>query len=210
MDNYYTVRRFEDQTPPTGGYLNTYTGKKFEYTYPQPEQIDIRDIAHALSHLCRFNGHTNMFYSVAQHSLLVSEKLPGSAEDKLGALLHDAAEAYVCDIPSPLKPMLGVPYLHVYALAQGAILDKFQIGTLPDHLTLYDKAACVFEAEGVFGFNADELEERGFDPSVRELWTPWTPHQWAAENCDEEPGMIAAHFLLVFENLMKATGRNPS
>jgi len=82
----------------------TYSGKKFDIVDPKPEQICIKDIAHALSKQCRFNGHCREFYSVAQHSALVARFV--SPEYRLAALLHDATEAYVGDLVSPLKAML--------------------------------------------------------------------------------------------------------
>jgi hypothetical protein len=83
-------------------WIETYTGKQFSFTDPQEDQIYIEDIAHALSNLCRYSGHCNRFYSVAEHSVAVSELLAGD----LAGLLHDASEAYVVDIPSPLKPLI--------------------------------------------------------------------------------------------------------
>jgi len=82
----------------------TRSGKKLDLLYPDPEQIEALDIAHALAHLCRFTGHTKTFYSVAQHSILVAEQVPRSMARE--ALLHDAAEAYVGDVSTPLKLML--------------------------------------------------------------------------------------------------------
>jgi 5'-deoxynucleotidase YfbR-like HD superfamily hydrolase len=85
-------------------WIQTYTGKQFFLINPTVDMIDIKDIAHALSMQCRFAGHIKEFYSVAEHSVLVS-KLSNNG-NKLAALLHDASEAYIADIASPFKPFL--------------------------------------------------------------------------------------------------------
>lgn len=84
-----------------GSWITTFTGKQFWPLDPRIEDIDIRDIAHALSMICRFTGHVREFYSVAQHCVLASHLVPG--ENALGALLHDASEAYLCDVSGPIK-----------------------------------------------------------------------------------------------------------
>lgn len=85
-------------------WIITLSGSHFDYQKPTIESIDIHDIARALSHECRFAGHLPAFYSVAQHSVLVSRLVP--SEFAMEALLHDAVEAYCKDIPSPLKRLL--------------------------------------------------------------------------------------------------------
>ena len=82
-------------------WIQTYTGKKLFPLSPSIEDICIEDIAHALSMLCRFTGHTKRFYSVAEHSILVSHIC--DAKDSLHGLLHDASEYALQDLPSPLK-----------------------------------------------------------------------------------------------------------
>ena len=91
-------------------WIETYTGRKFHYLQAQldPDEIDIRDIAHALSMQCRFGGHVRHFYSVAEHSIRVAEQIEDRDENKLCALLHDASEAYIPDIPRPIK--MDMPY----------------------------------------------------------------------------------------------------
>lgn len=89
---------------PNDAWIQTFTGAHFHPFRAQPGEIRIEDIAHALSLQCRFNGHCRHFYSVAEHSVRVSEALPH--ELALWGLLHDAAEAYVSDLPRPLKDFL--------------------------------------------------------------------------------------------------------
>ncbi len=85
-------------------WIQTYSGKAAHLLNPVPSEIDIEDIAHALSMICRFTGHVHTFYSVAQHSVLVAELLPESMQ--LQGLLHDGHEAFIGDISSPLKRTL--------------------------------------------------------------------------------------------------------
>lgn len=82
----------------------TASGRFLSLDNPQPEQICISDIAEGLSKACRFAGQIKGFYSVAQHSLIISQVVP--ERDALWGLLHDAAEAYLCDIPSQVKAAL--------------------------------------------------------------------------------------------------------
>ncbi|XBS71123.1 HD family hydrolase [Acerihabitans sp. KWT182] len=85
-------------------WITTFTGRHFDYASPNIDSICISDIAHALSNECRYAGHCPQFYSVAQHSVLTSMIVPPAFA--LEALLHDAAEAYCKDLPSPLKHLL--------------------------------------------------------------------------------------------------------
>lgn len=88
-----------------GGWIQTYTGKKFYPLDPQPKDICFEDIAHALANTCRYNGHSKLFYSVAEHCVrMCVADLPGCPKWRL---MHDAAEAYISDCPRPIKPMLS-------------------------------------------------------------------------------------------------------
>lgn len=84
-----------------GDWIQTATGGRYYPLDPRPEETYLADIAHALSLICRFGGHTRRFYSVAQHSVLVSRHVPEWLA--LAGLLHDAAEAYIGDMVRPLK-----------------------------------------------------------------------------------------------------------
>lgn len=83
------------------GWIRSISGAKIDIFNPRPEQLNIGDIAHALSMLCRFNGHCPKFYSVAQHSVIVSNIVKKGYE--LPALLHDVSEFALGDVVSPLK-----------------------------------------------------------------------------------------------------------
>ena len=99
-----TQRSDRMTTHVESGWLQTYTGKKFHVMAPTPDEVDILDIAHALSNQCRYSGHTQVFYSVAEHAFRVSLEVP--PQDALWGLLHDAAEAYVIDLPRHIKQWL--------------------------------------------------------------------------------------------------------
>lgn len=86
-------------------WVQTYTGKQFFPLAPHINAICIEDIAYSLGKICRFNGHTTRFYSVAEHCIHVS--LYTSEENALWGLLHDATEAYLIDMPRPLRPVLN-------------------------------------------------------------------------------------------------------
>jgi hypothetical protein len=106
-------------------YLATYTGKLVNIMSLRPDDISIHDIAHSLSHLCRYGGHCIKFYSVAQHSVRVARALP--AHLQLAGLLHDASEAYVVDLPRPVKLLLK-EYKNIEIGVQSVIAERFNLG----------------------------------------------------------------------------------
>ncbi|MCL4304315.1 HD domain-containing protein [bacterium] len=90
-------------------WTQTHSGKRFDIFNPRDEDVCIEDIAHALAHICRFNGHTKKFYSVAEHSLHTARIAAALSTDPRvawAALMHDAHEAYTCDIPKPWRAQL--------------------------------------------------------------------------------------------------------
>lgn len=120
------------QSPNRGNWIETFTGKQFFPNDPRPEDIDIYDIAASLSKLCRFNGHTRVFYSVAEHCVLMAQY---SLNTHLGrrlaleALLHDGAEAYIGDMPKPVKDMDPI-FQEMEAKIYRAVSQKFGIPPL--------------------------------------------------------------------------------
>lgn len=103
-------------------WILTSRGKHFDYADPQPDMIDILDIAQGLSRESRYAGQTRAFYSVAQHSVACSFLVP--RDFALEALLHDASEAYMKDIPRPLKELLP-DYHAIEKRVDAAIRDAF-------------------------------------------------------------------------------------
>lgn len=124
--------------------IQTWTGGVFDFNYPEEHLFSIYDIAHALSNICRFTGHTNSFYSVAQHCVLVSMIVPSSVA--LKGLLHDASEAYLGDVAAPLKALLP-DYRMIEARVERALLMHFGLNPAPDALIKHaDQRALVSEA----------------------------------------------------------------
>lgn len=102
--------------------IRTYTGKYIDVFNIDPSLICIEDIAHGLSNVCRWAGQCKEFYSVAQHSVFVAKCV--SQQNKLAALLHDASEAYLNDIPRPIKHRLP-DYKKLENYVQTEIAKKF-------------------------------------------------------------------------------------
>ncbi len=105
----------------------THTRVMFDPVHPDPELIDIRDIAHSLSMLCRANGHFPTFYSVGMHSINCCAEAAARGYTRrvqLACLLHDASEAYLADVTRPVKKELP-RYLEIEAPLQDAIWEKF-------------------------------------------------------------------------------------
>jgi len=123
-------------------YIVTRGGRKFSFVNPKPEDVDLGDIAHALSHANRFTGHTYAPWTVAQHSLLVSELCWYETRDNevaLHGLFHDAAEAYVGDISSPLKTICQ-DIVAVHNRIQGVIAERFRLLPAELHSPVVHKA----------------------------------------------------------------------
>ncbi len=113
-------------------YITTFTGKHFDPVAVDSEQIDVRDIAHALSLMCRGNGHVSHFYSVGQHCINCCREAQArglSARIQLACLLHDAAEAYLTDVTRPVKAMLP-EYIAMEDHLLDAIWEKY-LGSVP-------------------------------------------------------------------------------
>jgi uncharacterized protein len=111
-----------------GHWIQTVSGRPYWPLDPRPAEVFIEDIAHALAMLCRYTGHTKYFYSVAEHSVLVSQCVPPHLA--LVGLLHDAPEAYINDIARPVKVNL-VGYAEIEDANWRAVAQRFG---LPDEM----------------------------------------------------------------------------
>lgn len=131
---------------PDVAWIQTYSGRAFNPTEPHSDSIVIQDIAHSLSMQCRFSGHVKVFYSVAQHSVLASYLC--HPDDALWGLLHDASEAYLVDIPSPLKRSgLFDNYIELEKKVMNAIVDRFDLPRdEPASVKVADKTLLSMEA----------------------------------------------------------------
>lgn len=107
-----------------GDSIKTFSGLYMNVFEPTEDMICIEDIAHGLSNICRFAGHTPQFYSVAQHSVLCARQAP--KDYKLQALMHDASEAYLLDMPRPIKRRLP-EYKRIEDNLMRVIAQKFNI-----------------------------------------------------------------------------------
>lgn len=129
--------------------LGTFTGLRVDPRALEPHQVNIPDIAHSLSLQCRFGGHSREFYSVAQHSVAVSQQVP--AEFALVALLHDASEAYLCDLPRPIKALFP-SYKVLEHKIQAVVCERFGLEypfpaevKIADTVELLTEANCFLE-----------------------------------------------------------------
>lgn len=164
------VKRMENNLGP---WKHTISGERFYFLRPEVNHYRIEDIAHALSMLCRFGGHVKEFYSVAQHSVLVSNCCrPEFA--KIG-LLHDATEAYIGDMVGPLKGILD-NYRDIETGIRLHLNAAFSIPfEFPDNIHEVDKRMCVTEALSLqtspdwcsdFGFMPFDFNIIPMDPKV--------------------------------------------
>jgi hypothetical protein len=134
----------------------THSGKYFSYVSPEQFVYDINDIAHHLGNLCRFAGAVRSFYSVAQHSVLVSSLLP--PELMFAGLMHDAAEAFMVDIPRPLKQLLP-DYKRIEACVEREVLRWFGLPYPMHHLVPTADRLALF------------IEQRDLMPVREDYWT---------------------------------------
>jgi 5'-deoxynucleotidase YfbR-like HD superfamily hydrolase len=173
-----------DSAPPAPGpYLQTVSGRWVNPFDPDPEQLDAGDIARALANQCRFGGHCRAFYSVAQHSVIVSqlvEERGGDAEDAFAALMHDATEAYLGDMPHPLKHRspLGAAFREAEQRLEAVIRERFAIKADVPEIKRVDRALLATERRALSAEEWHWPELEGVEPLDLAL-EPWPPDEAA-------------------------------
>lgn len=159
-----------------GYWIVTIGGNRFWPMDPRPEDIHIDDIAHCLSRICRFGGHVKNFMSVAQHSFLVSKIL--SHEFALEGLLHDASEAYIGDVMTPLKNILGKKYKEIEDNIMDAVIARFG---LKSHSSVWEevkKADLIILATEFRDVARNGIKDGGFiyPPMKERILKSWSPN----------------------------------
>lgn len=158
--------------PRKGDWIQTCSGRQFWPMDPRPEDIHPEDIAHALSMLCRYAGHCNRFYSVAEHCCLLHDV--AERQDRPWALLHDASEAYLADVPRPVKPFLP-GYAEAEAVVMRAVAARFRLlpFTEPASVKELDGRILVDEAQQNMSVPPAAWDDTGSALGVTlQLWSP--------------------------------------
>ena len=202
--------------------IQTYLGEEFYPLDPKPENIHVVDIAHAMSMKCRSTGHSRFFYSVAQHSVLLTRYIryelengaigewvdPDSDdEEALGvigklvkspmqrwALMHDASEAYLPDVAGPIKAHI-VGFVEIENRLLSVIADRFGLGEYPKKLSYYDRMMYWREREVLLD-NVDWIDKRQDVVPVPAVMRSLVPiESWSPERAKQE---FMEEFIMLF------------
>lgn len=163
-------------TDRIGTWMQTYTGRRFYPLDARAEDVCIEDIGHATAFTCRFGGHVKRYYSVAQHSVLVSQAC--APVDALWGLLHDGAEAYLGDMVRPLKHQYA---MHEFCEAETrvlhAIAERFGLPwPIPRSVKRADEELLATECRDVMGGEVAGDWCLTYEPSENVI-TPWSPQE---------------------------------
>lgn len=168
-----------------GDWFVLFTGNRFWPLDPRPEDIEIEDIAHALSNICRFGGHSLRFSSVAQHSVFVSELLP--PEYQMCGLLHDATEAYCGDVVRPLKYAMPI-YRQIEDRIWVAVAIRFNLPVqIPREVKDADNVALLTERR-------DNLRETGYEWGLEKMGYLPSPRRFIPMPPEEAKAMFLARY----------------
>jgi hypothetical protein len=197
-----------------GGWIQTFTGIQFYPLDPREEDVELDDIAHSLSMIPRYNGHTKKFYSVAEHSILLSNAV--APQHALWALFHDAAEAYLIDVTKPVKSFLFanihyhgetssncevVPIKTVENRILRVIADKVGLTWPPDDMVNQaDQRIVVDEKNQAYANNIGWDHTRGIRPLNIKL------HFWSPEEAKKQFLARWAEIRELMQNCIRTSG----
>ena len=185
------------QTKPTadlvkGPTIATYSKSYFNFVDPDSTPVELVDIARGLANTCRYGGQVSRFYSVAEHSVLASYLV--EPEHAYDALMHDAAEAFIGDMPKPLKVMLP-DYMRFEEIVENSIFRQFSVtNPLPQEIKTVDIQMLILEKEQLLG-NYDLWS-----------WTEGVPRPRHIEIKCWSPSAAYAQFLARYSEVRGAMG----
>ncbi len=156
------------------GYITTYNNKKFYFDYPHVDMIDLNDIAHSLSMMCRYNGHVYKHYSIAQHCVLASRLVPKRLA--LAALMHDAAEAYMGDMVSPLKKRIP-KFKEIESRIEKIIEQKFNFYVSEEDKKLIKKVDDILYVTEIRDLKGFKSESKSDIIPMNKKIHPWKQNQ---------------------------------
>jgi len=170
MNTVKDINGFKDKARK-GRAIITYTGAIFWPLDPVAEEVNINDIAHSLSMQCRWNGHIDRFMSVAEHCVRVAALC--SKKNRLAGLLHDSAEAYIADLPAPIKMELE-EYKNIENVLLKCIFAKYNLPKkLPEEVEKYDLIVRATEARDLMSHNKIKFNIKPLKSKIE----PWTQLQ---------------------------------
>jgi hypothetical protein len=155
----------------SGDWMQTYTGRQFWPLDPRPEDVCAEDIAHGLSHQCRYAGHTRFFYSTAEHCCLMHD---AAGEHRREMLLHDCAETWMSDVVRPVKKQLS-DFAEIEAGIERVVAAKYGLAyPWPDLVREYDTRILLDERAALMArppapWAMEDLEPLGVE--IR-CWSP--------------------------------------
>ena len=168
-----------------GDWMPTFSGRRFWFHDPRPGDIDIEDIAQALSRISRYNGMTlgTIGYTVAQHSFLASQLAKPGYE--LAALMHDAPEAYAGDVITPLKRILGKSYEVVEDRIMNAVSRRYKFDWGEEtqaEVKRVDQAMLATEVRDLLPYGMIKMSiEQEPQPFFINVWTQEESKKWFME-----------------------------
>ena len=191
------VYQGEEEAPASTHYIVTFTGKHFNITKPRKNDIDIRDIAHSLSQLCRGNGHLRQFYSVGAHCIACYHEAAARNYSRViqaGCLMHDAAEAYLSDLTRPAKMELPE-----FVLLEDKLNDLIWNRYFPEKLTPEDRRIITELDNDMLAYEFSHLMPERLHGKYGTIITD--PLSETADVNMQDPRLVEEEFLVIFDLL---------